>query len=155
MHVISIKKFMYWKCIFALYLNIQVWYKIIESKRILRLLKSWWIIDFLIFLGLSPWQVRQGNWRLIAVGYEMSVSWHTYHRLHIICNHFLKDKISIIQTVSYSPRADRLEPGPSNFEFGPRFRNILNRWSVRRSDWLKSRLDYLQIQVSLSRKIIL
>ena len=98
------KKFMYWKCIFALYLDIQVWYKIIESKRILRLLKSWWIIDFLIFLGLSPWQVRQGNWRLIAVGYEMSVSWHTYHRLHIICNHFLKDKISIIQTVSNSPK---------------------------------------------------
>ena len=91
MHVITIKKFMYWECIFALYLDIQVWYKIIESKRILRLLKRWWIIDFLIFLEWQPTEPRQGNWRLIAVGYEMSVSWHTYHRatyhrLYIIWN---------------------------------------------------------------------
>ena len=85
------KKFMYWKWVFALYLDIQVWYKIIESKRILRLLKSWWIMDFLIFLEWQPTEPRQGNWRLIAVGYEMSVSWHTYHRatyhrLYIIWN---------------------------------------------------------------------
>lgn len=40
----------------------------------------------------------------------------------------------------------------SKLEFGPRFWEIVSNLSIRRSDWLKSRLDCLQIQVSLLRK---